>query len=86
MRFITHETVSALAQYHNQFRADDAIAKIETAIATLPPAEQQAVVKHYIVQSCEKGCDHAGALQEGLKSLSHYYPTPALDRPDLRRE
>ena len=82
MRFITHETVSALAQYHNQFRADDAIAKIETAVATLPPDEQKAIVKHYLVESCEKGCDHAGALQEGLKSLSHYYPTPALDTPD----
>ena len=84
MRFITHEAVSAISQYANPFRAGEAVDRMDAAIATLPPDEQKAIVKHYITQSCGNACNHGDSLREGLKSLSHYYPTPALDKPDLR--
>ena len=84
MRFITHEAVSAISQYANLFNARGGSSRFDEAIATLPPAEQKAIVRHYITQSCGNACNHGDSLREGLKSLSHYYPTPALDKPDLR--
>jgi hypothetical protein len=81
--FITHETVSALAQYDNNARlknrnqafSHDVIAKVDKAITSLPPEEQKAILWHYILKICERGCDHGEHLQEGLNSLSHYIST-----------
>ena len=84
MRYITHEAISALALHNNPFCSAEAVAKMRDAVATLRPHEQKAITKHYLVGSCEDGCEHGNDLQEGLRSLSHYYPTGGMRPSDLR--